>query len=105
MGRAYLVWYKTCLKYNVFKILLIFTLGLVLGALLLPSLLRTQNVSKQHDVPEALGLLGLTGKATKEQIVRAHREKMRIHHPDLGGNQFIAAQINWAKDVLMRDIN
>jgi hypothetical protein len=89
----------------VFKILLIFTLGLVLGALLLPALLRAEKCAKSYDISEALGILGLTNNPTKEQIIRAHRDKMRIHHPDLGGNQFIAAKINWAKDVLVKGLN
>lgn len=49
---------------------------------------------------EALALLGLDEQATREDIVAAHRKLMQKIHPDRGGNDYLAAKINQAKDLL-----
>ena len=58
---------------------------------------------KKKDVTaaEALGILGLTPSASQKQIREAYLAKMRKNHPDLGGDEYMAAQINWARDVLL----
>lgn len=53
---------------------------------------------------EAFGLLGLSLNADKEEIRRAYIEKMRLYHPDLGGDAYLASRINWARDVLLNRI-
>lgn len=50
---------------------------------------------------EALAVLGLKDDATQEEIVAAHRKLIQKMHPDRGGNDYLAAQINLAKDVLL----
>jgi DnaJ domain. len=52
---------------------------------------------------EALDLLGLEAGAGRDAILAAHRRLMKRVHPDLGGSARLAAQINAAKDVLLRD--
>lgn len=49
---------------------------------------------------EALAVLGLTDDADQDQIVSAHRKLMQKLHPDRGGNDYLAAKINQAKDFL-----
>ena len=50
---------------------------------------------------EALAVLGLKTSATKEDIVEAHRRLMQKVHPDHGGSDHMAAQLNEARDVLL----
>jgi hypothetical protein len=50
--------------------------------------------------PEALRVLGLTESADAAAIARAHRALIKKVHPDQGGSDFLAQQVNQAKRVL-----
>jgi len=50
---------------------------------------------------QALEVLGLTQGANEQEIIEAHKRLMQKFHPDRGGNDFLAAQLNQAKDTLL----
>ncbi len=54
---------------------------------------------------EALLILGLQGKPDRDTIIAAHRRLIQKLHPDRGGSDFLAARVNQAKDILLRDLD
>ena len=64
---------------------------------------RTANraASDQSTRAEALAILGLDEGSTEDEVVAAHRSLIQKLHPDRGGNDFLAAKINQAKDILL----
>ena len=52
---------------------------------------------------EALAILGLDNSASEEEIVMAHRRLIQKLHPDTGGNEYLATQLNLAKEVLLKE--
>ena len=58
--------------------------------------------SGRMSVEEALEVLGLEPGATEQEIRAAHRRLLKSVHPDHGGSDWLARQINEARDVLLK---
>lgn len=59
---------------------------------------RTDGMTKA----QALEVLGLKAGASDEEIIQAHRKLISRVHPDRGGSDYLAAQINQAKKTLLK---
>lgn len=56
---------------------------------------------RADDVAKARALLGVTPDADSKAIRAAHRRLIASVHPDKGGTEALAAQINAARDLLL----
>ena len=53
---------------------------------------------------QAREILGIGPEATRQEIIDAHRRLMQKVHPDRGGNDWLAAQLNSAKELLLERV-
>ncbi|MDO3385744.1 molecular chaperone DnaJ [Gilvimarinus sp. SDUM040013] len=58
---------------------------------------------------EAAETLGLhqafrDNNLNKEVVLKAHKSLMQKVHPDRGGNDYLAARVNQAKDILLKNL-
>ena len=51
---------------------------------------------------QALEILELNGKPNDTEIKASHHRLMKKIHPDQGGSEYFATQLNQAKDLLMK---
>lgn len=58
--------------------------------------------SREMSLSEARSLLGVEAGATPAQIKAAYSRLMRMAHPDKGGTAGLAAQLNAARDRLLK---
>jgi hypothetical protein len=64
---------------------------------------RRRNVAPGKVSAEAREILGIKVGATLQEIDAAYKRLMRRVHPDVGGTDFFAKQLNNARDVLLRE--
>lgn len=51
---------------------------------------------------EAARILNVAPDASPQEIKAAHKQMLKKNHPDRGGSDYLASQINQAKDVLLK---
>jgi hypothetical protein len=67
---------------------------------------RSYNPQNLMDAQQARGVLGMDdGPLTAEAVIAAHRRLMQRVHPDKGGSQVLAQQLNEAKRVLLKELS
>lgn len=66
---------------------------------------ETSSPSSSLSVEDACEMLGVSRDASVEEIKQAHRALMHKLHPDKGGNEYLARQLNQAKDLLLAHKN
>ena len=94
---------------------LVAALGILVAASpVLLSLLRLWMGEDEHAAPadgakeiqtraEALEILGLKDGASEEEIKAAYKKLMQKIHPDHEGSQWMAAKLNQARDLLLKE--
>jgi hypothetical protein len=81
---------------------------LVIGAILLFAARTTRRTiqsrpsSGRLSVTEARAILGVSASASPEEIRSAYARLIRLAHPDRGGTNGLAAQLNAARDRLLK---
>ncbi|MBB3982701.1 hypothetical protein GGR44_002367 [Sphingobium fontiphilum] len=63
---------------------------------------KSLSAIEPGDVAQARALLGLPVDSDEQMIRNAHRRLIASVHPDRGGTEALAAQINAARDLLLR---
>lgn len=59
--------------------------------------------AQDMEIAEARDLLGITANADREAIIAAHRRLIARNHPDSGGTEALAARLNAARDLLLKE--
>ena len=59
---------------------------------------------RDFELDRARSLLGVDNKADQAAINEAWRQRLAEHHPDRGGDEQLASQINRARDILLDDL-
>jgi hypothetical protein len=65
----------------------------------------TLNNSGQMSIEQARDILGVDANANQDAIILAHKRLIQKLHPDRGGSDYLAAQVNLAKQVLLNQRN
>lgn len=65
----------------------------------------SNETSKQFTIDRARFLLGVSAHDDAEKIRMRHRALMSANHPDKGGSDEQAQQLNEARDLLLAELN
>ncbi len=64
----------------------------------------SKDQSRQYAIDKARHLLGASARDDAEMIRKRHRKLMAENHPDMGGSEERARQLNEARDILLSEI-
>ena len=73
------------------------------------NIFRKKQKSNQNDynqkmsLNESYKLLGIDENASKEVIIKSHKELIRKLHPDKGGSSYLSARVNEARDIILAE--
>lgn len=62
---------------------------------------NSKNATGAMSRAQAAAILGVAETATEQEVIEAHKRLMQKLHPDRGGTDALAAQLNQAKEVLL----
>jgi DnaJ homolog subfamily C member 19 len=65
---------------------------------------KSMMPGKRMTVAEARRLLEIDSTANADAIIAAHKRLIAKVHPDTGGSAELAAQVNAARDILLRNL-
>ena len=68
-------------------------------------LLGRRRKAPMMSLREARDLLGVSARASEEEIRAAHRRLIGRVHPDAGGSDALAGRVNAARDLLVTELN
>jgi hypothetical protein len=68
----------------------------------LPRKAKAEAPAPDSHMRDALDLLGLPGDADRAAVIDAHRRLIARTHPDAGGTEALARNINAARDYLLK---
>lgn len=54
-------------------------------------------------IAQAREILGVNAEANPDAIILAHKRLIQKLHPDRGGNEYLATQVNVAKQILLNE--
>ena len=63
--------------------------------------INSSSQKKPMNKRRACKILGVSENASEDEIKKAYNDLMRKNHPDKGGSEYIAQQLNEAKDTLL----
>ncbi|MGN0921513.1 MAG: hypothetical protein ACI4NJ_07320 [Cellvibrio sp.] len=64
-----------------------------------------ESKSSSMSLDEARAILGVSLNASREDIESVYKTLMQKLHPDRGGNDYLAAQLNRARDRLLEELD
>ena len=93
----------TAIKRSLFSFINIIYLYRVIATIIRIRNSRPNNSfgSSVSDINEAYKILELERNCSRQDIISAHKEKIKKAHPDKSGNTEAASQINRARDILL----
>jgi hypothetical protein len=93
----------TALKRSMFNFVNIIYLYRFISAILKVRRMRSNGSfsSSISEVNDAYKVLGLERNCSRQEIINAHKTKIKEAHPDKAGDNELASKINRARDILL----